>query len=81
MPPPRKESGRVFEFDNDSDNDFDFDFDFDTTAMNHMVKAFSMNAPRIKVDARGIVDSVNSSMRDAVRRIAIDAPVAVREVY
>jgi membrane-associated protease RseP (regulator of RpoE activity) len=81
LPPPRKESGRVFEFDNDSDNDFDFDFDFDTTAMNHMVKAFSMKAPRIKVDARGIVDSVNSSMRDAVRRIAIDAPVAVREVY
>ena len=40
---PRKESGRNLEFDNDSDNDIDFDFDFDTTAMNHMVKAFSMS--------------------------------------
>jgi membrane-associated protease RseP (regulator of RpoE activity) len=81
LPPPRKESGRKLEFNRDSDNDFDFDFDFDTTAMNHMVKAFSMSTPRIKVDARGIVDSVNSSMRDAVRHIVIDAPVAVREVY
>lgn len=75
LPAPRKESGRNLEFDNDSDNDIDFDFDFDTTAVNHMVKAFSMTAPKIKVDARGIVDSVNDSMRDAVRRIVVDAPV------
>jgi serine protease Do len=79
MPPPRKESGWNFEFNNDWDNDSDMEhnmqFDFDMPAMDHMVKAFSMAAPKVKVDAHGIVDTVNSSMRDAVRRIVIDAPV------
>lgn len=84
LPPPRKESGWNFDFHNDWDNDFDVEhdtqIDFDVPAMDHMVKAFSMTAPRIKVDARGIVDSVNSSMRDAVRRIVIDTQ-STREVY
>jgi serine protease Do len=75
LPPPRKESGWNYEFNNDSDFDMDHDIDFEMPAMDHMVKAFSMAAPKIKVDARGIVDTVNSSMRDAVRRIVIDAPI------
>ena len=83
LPPPRKESGWNFEFKNDWDNDFDMehDIDFDLPAMDHMVKAFKMTAPQIKIDASGIADSVNSSMRDAVRRIVIDGPTVIREVY
>jgi hypothetical protein len=52
--------------------------DFDMPAMDHMVKAFRMSAPQIKVDAKGIVEVVNGSMRDAVRRIVIDTPTGVR---
>jgi C-terminal processing protease CtpA/Prc len=89
LPPPRKESSHNahphewnFEFNNDSDFDFDMDhdmqIDFDMPAMDHMVKAFRMSAPQIKVDAKGIVEVVNGSMRDAVRRIVIDTPTGVR---
>jgi hypothetical protein len=46
-----------------------------------MVKAFKMTAPQIKIDAKGIANSVNNSMRDAVRRIVMDPSVGMREVY
>jgi serine protease Do len=89
LPPPRKESSRRellrdrdFEFNNEVDDDLDMDhdmqIDFDMPAMDHMLKAFSMAAPQIKIDTNGIVESVNSSMRDAVRRIVIDTPAGVR---
>jgi hypothetical protein len=58
--------------------DHDMQIDFDMPAMDHMVKAFRMSAPQIKVDAKGIVEVVNGSMRDAVRRIVIDTPTGVR---